>query len=575
MMKKRFLKIVVVATVLSGLLFSAICSTAFAQNTSEFIQEFVSEITVNQDSTVNVLEKIFYDFGENQKRGIVRSIPVKYADSNVDISLDVKSVTDENNSPYKFETSYSGSYRDIKIGDANFTITGQHWYYIDYKLSNVVTSFKDHDELYWNITGNLWEVPIKKAYAYVDVPLGGTIEGKKAICYSGAFGSTETNCGSQIISDTKFTFWTPGEVLAGDGLTLVAGFEKGLVTFPSQFWINFWKTYLPIIIFAFFTILVFLLWFFKGKDPVGRGTIMPFYTSPRNLSPGEVGVLIDEKADLRDITASIINLAVKGYLKIKKTEKGEFSFLKVKAVRSENDLFEFEKKIYYAIFQGSAQEVLLDDLRNKFYKTLPDIKDSLYQKVVEKGFFEKNPDKIRTKYISLGITAFFIFMFLAGGLNVMPNSLYIFLLPLVGLEFLILSLVMTKKTKDGALALEEIKGYKMFLKTAEADRLKVLFSPKEYSGVFEKSLPYAIAFGVEKQWATQFAALGIEAPSWFIGPHGYTFIYFSNDLGRLNSAAASTFISTPHGRSSGWTGGSGFGGGFSGGGFGGGGGHSW
>ncbi|MFH1218471.1 MAG: DUF2207 domain-containing protein [Candidatus Peregrinibacteria bacterium] len=614
---------------------------------AEVIDQFIADLRLNQDGSLDVMEKILYDFEGEWKHGIYRSIPVVYGSGVDKVSLDVDfiSVTDENGEAYVFNEEYSDML-DVRVGDPDKTITGKNWYYVTYKVGGVVNSFDGYDELYWGVTGEYWEVPIKEVVVYLRTP-SGNMEGRKAVCYTGVFGSKASNCKADVPSDTAFAY-NAVNLVGKEGLTVVAGFENGLVDapailklkgepagagvyvdgrimgdIPSSFrwkegsyevvvkkngyknetfvvdlkagetlnkeinleksiWGDIVKMYLPAGLFLIFSFWMFSIWYKNGRDPEGRGTIMPIYKPPREMAPGVMGVVVDEKADLHDITASMIQMAVKGYLKIEKTEKKKFlwgkstdyNFIKIKDVGSE--VLPFEKKIFDSIFDSDKKSVSLEDLQKRFYKDLPRIKELLYERVVTDGYYEKNPDKVRTKYVGWGIGIMFAMFFFGFGIFTFLGSvLYGLLIVLVGVELVIMSFIMPKKTKDGALIYEEVLGYKMFLKATQTDRLKVLFNPKDYNGVFEKNLPYAMVFGVEKLWAEQFKALNIAVPAWYIGGGRADFTAFASDLGDFSVASQRTF-GGPSGKGGAWGGGSGFGGGgFSGGGFGGGGGGSW
>lgn len=170
---------------------------SFAQSSiSERITSFAGEIRVNPDSSINVTENIQYDFGENQKHGIFRDIPVKYKARGGNFNLRISNirVTDENGKSYNFKISYPGENVEIKIGDADKYVSGEKNYVINYTIRRAVNYFPDHDELYWNFTGDEWKIPIESASVKVILPEN-TKENLQAKCFEGVFGSTN-ECGA-------------------------------------------------------------------------------------------------------------------------------------------------------------------------------------------------------------------------------------------------------------------------------------------------------------------------------------------------------------------------------------------
>lgn len=622
--------------------FTFFSASAYAEN----IALFDVEITLNEDSTMQVVETIHYDFGSEQRHGIFRDIPYSYRidDGEMIVDIDVEKVVDENGLEHMYEVSTDYSSVNIKIGDPDEYVSGKVVYEIYYETSSLVNIFEDYGELYWNVTGNGWGVPINRATARIIVPRGGDARAADAICFTGYGGDQESNCEASVVGNV-YEFSTT-DLASYQGLTIAAAFDRQLVDAPSflnilprdplwariflggeeigygpttirlgagtytldleadryhpyqevvtlgegetrkleiemqktLLWI-FIEDYLPFIWFFLGSFFVVGLWRKKGRDPEGRGVIMPYYKPMKDMSPGAMGVLVDETAHLHDITGSIVHLAVKGYVKIKKGDKKkDYTFIKLK--EADDALEDFEKKLMDAIF-GTNKEVELKDLKNKFYKDLPKLKKSLYKHVVNQGYFPKSPETVRGFYVSLGIVALFATLFIAIPVGDAEQAYWMFIvLPFPALLLTIFGFFMPAKTKYGVEQYEQVLGYKEFLDTAEKDRIKVLFSPKEYKDVFEKNLAYAMVLKVEKSWAKQFEGLYSGAPDWFEGPGvtSWNVNNFVDNLGSMSSAAASTFTSSPGGGSSsgGWSGGSGFsGGGFSGGGFGGGGGGSW
>ena len=273
------------------------------------------------------------------------------------------------------------------------------------------------------------------------------------------------------------------------------------------------------------------------------------------------------------MSAEIVNLAVKGYIKIMYIEKKgilkaddyELEKLTVKG----DGLNEFQYALLKALFADKTK-IRLSDLKNKFYKDLNDIIDRIYQTTVSKGYFFKNPKKVRGFYVGLAIAVLVIGWFVGPFLGwIGVASAWI-----TGVLILIFGNVMPKKTKKGVKAREKILGLKMYLEVAEKDRINFHNAPEKRPEVFEELLPFAIVLGVEKKWAKQFEGVYQESPNWYSAQSARNFsaLALADSLNSFQSQADSTLASMPSSASSG---GSGFSGGGSGGGFGGGGGGSW
>jgi uncharacterized membrane protein len=594
---------------------------------SESITLFSVDAVVNEDSTVDVTESIIYNFGQNNRHGIYRDIPIKYKREfgNYKFRLNNISVVDEYGVSYPFDAFNSGDNKRIKIGDPDKYVTGEKKYVINYTVERAINYFDDHDEFYWNVTGNEWEVPILQAKANIIMP---TKTGVEMDCFSGGFGS-QAKCSNQLYDERNNIFgFTQGNLGAGEGLTVVLSVPKGVIYEPSK-WDNFlyflkdnYIAGLPVIVF----ILLLYLWYKKGKDPEGRGTIVAQFDTPDNLTPLEVGIVIDEKLHKKDVSAEIINLAVKGYLKITKIEKGAFIFSSTdyileKLKDDDGSLSQHEKELLDAIFDkdvvdqsvkeiikkideegqggvvlklvkkvltsqyGEALEAVKDKddiakrknivkmskLKNYFYKKWPEITKKSYEAVVDKGYFKKSPRKTRNLYRGIGI--FLMFSITALGGVLLNNFIGVASFFLTGLMVFVFSNIMPAKTKKGVLAKEHILGLKRYLNVAEKDRINFHNAPEKNPEIFEKLLPFAMVLGVEKNWAKQFEDIyKDQQPSWYSSSDGAAFsaIALSNSLGSFQSKADSTIMSSAG------SGGSGMGGGgFSGGGGGGGGGGSW
>lgn len=626
--------------------------------TSEQILSYDVDLYVYQEGYVRVTEKILYDFGTQERRGIIREIPLTYINDSgatVNFGFELVSVTNEYGKSYKVLESGS-SYKTIRVGDPDIYLTGQHWYSITYVIDGALAQHETHTELYWNAIGNNWSIPIQQGVVQVTIPVGADIVDAQAICYTGAYQSLTSLCSSDIVDSQSFVFSLTHPLDAYEGLTIVAGWTNGVVRVPTEVtidseptarltiddvlrgstpltlrisegeheisleafkylplsttitleegvsqtftyalqksWIGYFVEYiLPLLLLLGVSGGLIRRWFQKGRDPKGRGTVIVQYESPQGMTPGEVGVVYDEKAHMHDISASIVHLATQGYLTIKRIDEQKkrwfgsnapkFSLLKKKQPTVDNEyITKFEVELWEDIFQ-SKNEVTLASLENTFYTKLPSLKQTLIDRMVERGYYEKDPIKTRNTWIASAIG----FMIIGGFasfvcMGIFEAWLFMPVHIVNTLVFFIVATVMHRRTAEGARVYEEVLGLREFIKVTTQDRIKALYSPHNFQDLFEKLLPYAMVFGLEKEWGEHFEGLFDTPPQWYEGTGSFSPVQFSGLMHAFNTTSQQTLASAPSSSGSssgGWSGGSGFSssGGFSGGGFGGGGGSSW
>ncbi len=538
------------------------------------IANFEASLRVETDGAIVVTETIHPRF-EGKWNGIYRTIPIEYRTPqgfNKTFFLEILSITDDAGNSLKYEASNERHYRKLKIWvpgaeDATRTVK------IIYRVPNALLFFEDHDELYWNVTGDEWEVPIEKATADVELPAGAA--GVRTLVFTGAYGSRERD--ADIREDGHHISFAMRRPLSfREGMTIVIGWNKGLVQEPSKaqgawlFLRSNWPLFVPIVAF----IAMWRLWYTRGRDPKLR-PISVQYQPPEGLTPGEVGTLIDSSPDMRDITATLVDLAVRGYILIEETKEDhmmglwtskDYAFHKRKA--PDTRLKAHESGLMNALF-SSGDVVSMSSLENRFYTYLPGIKDRMFEALMQRRYYSSRPDRVKARWVVGGaLVGFFSIWggaFLANFLG-MQGQPFIIAGILSGAIIAFFGYFMPARTMEGTRALEGILGFEEFLGRVEEPRFNVVIKTPQ---MFEKFLPYAMALGVEKRWVAAFDDIMKQPPDWYRGDSlsGFRASSFVNNMGRMSTAAASAMASAP--RSSGD---SGFGGGGSSGGGGGGGG---
>lgn len=567
------------------------------------IAGFSTDLHVLRSGDLDVTETIRVRF-QGSFNGIFRTIPIEYRDPRgfaYTLRVDIRQITDAEGRDLDFESKREGKYRKLKIwvpgaSDATRTVI------LRYRVSNALRFFDENevawDELYWNATGTEWPVPIEAASARVRLPV--QVTGVRARAFTGAYGSSGEEADVRIADhvidvtatrplgiregltvDVAWDSWIqPGAVGAGGEVTD----RELLIRRPSafarvaSFLRSNWLLAIPILVFA----LLYRRWWRVGRDP-RRRPIMARYEPPADMTPSEAGVLIDNRPDMRDITAMLVDLAVRGYLLIQEAESAkllgllkqtDYSFELRRGPDEWADLKPHERTLLSALFDGGGigARSALSDLENSFYKDLPGIRDEIFDQLVSRGYYDRRPDRVTRAYVVAGaILAVGLLgpgIALADQLGFAPVTVVV--AGLLSAAIIVgFGLVMPARTVAGTRALEAVLGFEEFLDRVETDRFRKMITGPE---MFERYLPYAMAFGVEKHWVSAFEDIFREPPDWYRGASAQTFhtALFVSQLSGMAGRAATAMASSP--RSSGGSGFGGGGGGFSGGGFGGGGG---
>ncbi|MDH7601804.1 MAG: DUF2207 domain-containing protein [Armatimonadota bacterium] len=558
------------------------------------ISDFQIRVEVCEDSSINVTETITADFRNEPHHGIYRVIPLLGKDSwgnNYRLRVYNVRVTDLSGRALNVLRRFQDGSLYLRIGDPDVYVSGLQTYVISYTVWRAIHFFSDHDELYWNAVGTEWEVPILKAWCDVVIPDDVSPAELRIACYAGYFGSTGSmKASSDKPGPSKARFWSTRPFSPGEGMTIVVGWPKGIVKPPSfkQECVWFVTDNGYFLLVPAFCLGLFLYWRRVGADPdVGRSVVVT-YEPPDNLSPAQLGTLIDERVDMRDISASIVDLAVRGYLRIKETVNRGFLWSardytleltkSFEEVINDPALSPFETALIQALFGGKSFCVI-SNLKHEFYVHIPKLKKMLYNSLVKKRYFTQSPESIRKSYaiagaVTVGVGVFITFLVLTGS----PVGFSVgwgIAIALCGIILALASRTMPRKTKKGREVFLAARGFEEYLARAE----RPLIEHQERQNYFEKFLPYAMVFGIAEKWARAFEGIQTEPPKWYSGESGaFHPVLFANHLDTVTRGWADTLASQPRsgGNSGGFfSGGSGFGGGFSGGGAGGGGGGGW
>jgi uncharacterized membrane protein YgcG len=579
-------KITVAVAVLFGLIGAPLASAQIqVTNMSEAIRSFHSDIEIQENGSLRITETIEF-FTPTPRHGIYRQIPYRYNRDgwrfttrvrDIDVTADEESVDVEQSSDRAFLT--------LKIGDPDTTFTGPRTFTLTYTVDHAIqASLSDPNtpELYWDITGESWQIPILETSASITSPNTLT----SAECFSGAYGQNNQLC--QIDQQGKTASLSYDERIEyGDNVTVRLGLDpNGIIHAPTaqqkrMWWLtDHWSLFLL----ALTPIAMTWAYIKRGRDwwysgnlhlpnvtgaqlqrwPWNQPAPPMVYEPPDDLTPGEASVLLYERVVPTALVAEILDLTHLGHMKVERRDNKKYWFIKKNPSGRATIHSKAQQLLLDGLFNG-ASEVSLDSLKGTFYSTAEKVREQLQKQLVDRKLVSAKPGLVRGSWLAIGLTV----AGLVAGLAMMILDPFIPLVfwPLAGLSGVITfacAWAMPRRTAAGSNAAWRMKGLQRTIARG-AWREKI----KEKNLFIEEVLPFAVALGVVKQLARDLKDLNIEPPE-------YAQALMHN--GALSNALLSNFsqstassFAPPSSSSSGWSGG----GGSSGGGGGGGGGGSW
>lgn len=603
----------------------------------EKIYFFKSDIEVLESSDLIITEtiKVFAN-GQAIQRGIFRAIPNTYISKHgvkFRVQYEILEILRDGKSEDYHQKNENG-FSYIYLGNKDYFLpSGDYTYNIKYKTNKQIGYFEEFDEIYWNVNGNNWDFVTEKIEATITLPKGADID--NYVAYTGAYGQVNKDYQAIEISDNVIKFESTKPFYPKENMTIAVGWPKGFVHEPGtqEKIIEFFKDNMIVFIGLLGTLLAFLVhlssWKKVGEDP-DTGTIIPMFKPMQGLSPSAMRYILKMNLDDKAFTAALVSIATKGVITIEKKSR-TYHLIKTSAANV-TELTKSELSIVNALFKSgntfkltNSKHSQLSSAMRIFNQAEKDLHEETYFKLNRKylvagivlsfltvlamfvlrgstlnvfsllqftpllviGFMIfRNIKSLQKNIIGIvfGIVFLFIFFFSSNtsimtSFEVIVMVVIIFVLIIINLLF---AYLMKAPTLFGRKEMDRIEGFKMYLKTAEEERLDSLNVPNKTPQLFEAYLPYAIALDCENQWGDKFEGVINEAidagtytqPTWYIGGNkGFNPGSFTNDIGSRFNNAVSTSSTSPSQRSSG--GGGSSGGGFSGGGGGGGGGGGW
>ena len=590
------------------------------QTAGREITRFDVAAELGTDGVARVTLDFDFDFGNDPGHGPFLTLPTRQDAGEKDRLYRISgiSASSSTGAPALVNREDDGAALVLRIGDPDIDdVSGVQTYRVEYTVDgwvNPASPQHSGDELYWNVIGSGWEIPISG----VTVHVTGPDAVQDAVCFAGPTGST-TPCDGVTTDGSTATF-TQDLVPRGDQLTAVTGWPGG--TFPGVEPILVDKLdamapirpapatgALALLVLGGGSALAVRRVRRTGRDraylgltpglrpttsqPVSSGyrdrrdVVSVQFSPPEGVRPGEIGTLVDEKADPLDVTATMIDLAVRGYLRIDEVSRDRpdrppKDWTLVRLRDDDVSLLPFEHRLLTQIFATGGQ-VKLSDLRTTFASSMAMVQNDLYEHVTANGWFRANPKSVRSAWVAGGGTLLVLggaatFGLFAGGIQVRGLGLIPVAVGLVGLLVMAMSAAAPARTENGTAVLAQTIGFRRYLATAEANQIRF----EEGEDIFSRYLPYTIVFGLTERWARVFAELAAQgravggAPGWYVGAYPmssnvFWATAFASSMDRFESVATESLAAPTPGSS----GGSGFSGGFSGGGVGGGGGGGW
>lgn len=612
-------------------------TAGFALVDGERAESFTVDYVLEADGSVVVTQHLRWHFPDGESRhGIYRNVRVRAGyqdreDAYRYYELSEVSASSPTGAPTDLSVTDDGAFKQIRVGSPDETVTGTQEYVIRFRLAHYVNDIGDGTaEFYYNLIDSTNYEVYENVTATLRAPAGAT----RAACFYGPRLSGQ-QCEASPGAVTRFSApdAKPGEgvsVLAsyprttfGDlsvdlrsgttGSTSEAALSPAAADLAGRVGIAL-GAFLPLLAAAGMGSLVWR----RGRDEMYAGltpglspglgqkvptvrsgrlpTVAVQFVPPPGVQPGMVGTVVDEQANVVDVTATLVDLAVRGHLTIAKVEKDgwlakdDWELTRTQPRGDVAPLADYEQLLYDRVF-ADGSVVRLSDLKNHFASTLRSVQGHMYAEVVRRGWFDRSPESQRSGWVGFGFALMglaAVVGFLLGGPirsffgDVAGPRISIPVaagLLLSGLVVQVLGRRMPARTAEGTAVLVQSRGFEEYLRTAEADQIRW----EEAQDLFSRYLPYAIVFGLADRWAKVFAEVAAAAaaaghtlaqPVWYIGPWDPAFGYGSvaSSMDDFATTAAGTFVSTP-----GSSGSSGFGGGggFSGGGGGGDSGGSW
>jgi hypothetical protein len=509
---------------------------------TEAIRSYDVSIVASADGSLVVEETIDYDFAGEERHGIVRLIPDRAPyEQTRDRIYPISDITVESptGAPAETEVTTEDGALSIRVGDPDSEISGRHTYVLSYRVAAVADPGEQADRLAWNAVGTGWEVPIEEVDVRLSGPAGAVPE--SVGCAVGGEGD-RTGCRPEVGDDGELSAGAEG-LGPGEGLTLSARYPAG--TFPEA-GPMFEDTFSPAQAFRATpaTMVLALGGLLTLAVPVvvrarrGRtrtagmsGPAAPQFTPPQDARPAQLGTLLDGYAQRHELTATLLDLAVRGFLRIEEVADGELpagdtpqDWRLVRGARP-HGLRPYEQQLLDAFF-ADGDDVVLSDLQERFASIESDVCAAMYRDVVELGWFHEDPAAIRRRWYGIGAAVLAAGVLLIVVLAVASTwALAGTGIVLGGLVVLGLAGRMPQRTAAGAAMRERVAAFREHLAAADPQWLAEQGRVPDVAEAARadpriRYLPHAVALGVAEEWAQRVGTDSGPTPDWYVSSSG-------------------------------------------------------
>lgn len=459
--------------VLLGIVIGLVACAPYASAAvSERIRSFETDVVVRQNGEAQVRETIVYDFGNAEKHGIYRDIPIDYKDGATSyyVTASLQSATTAANQAVQTQTEEVNGNLRIRLGDEDVKVTGQQTYVLSYTLAPIVMQKDGRPFLNLDVLGEGWQVPVDSFSAQVTLENGAAMTGVE---WFGAVGTAGRATAQNIQPYQAVTI----------NAYLPAGYTQHYLLPEQQrpfdivaFLAELWWLIAGLALAAMALGIAVYRWLHARKKRKAQ-TVIPEYEPPKDMSPAEIGLIDDDTSDMREITATVIDWAVRGYITITRHEKkgifGSVDYTLTRKKKEAESTLQADERQLFAAFFGGSDAIKLSKLdKTKMYQAVSKFREAIKKRLSDQGFYDSK------------------------GHIIIRGTL----------------------TDAGAKRWAQVEGFKDYITVVEKDRLAFSDAPEKSPKRFNELLPYAIALGVEKQWAKQFEGVDMGAETnWYVG----------------------------------------------------------
>lgn len=510
-----------------SIILASFCSLIFVSGAAhaEVLKQYRSEVKLLPSGILNVRDRFQIDFQTDRQRNqIIKYIQTRYRGSGKvhDVRIKVKKVLmDKSPETYSIARATGGELQ-LQIGKSDERLSGSHEFDLEYEVYRAVDFVNGKPQLFFNVTGDQWPFPLRNVSCEISLPRGVDDSSVAAVSFVGAPGNySQASVGK--VKGGKILF-SSRALESGKGLAVQLTLPPGAVVLPSALQDLVWhiQSCSPLLLIPSSTLLFLTLcWWLTGRDePAARKTGTDGWKPPDYLTAAEVGTLIDESCDLSDIVSTVVDLAGRGFIKIRVLPYTGLLYLcdrdyELTLLKSPKDKeLKSHERLFLSLVFGISSVTYASSLRGRVAEYLPLVRRSIYRSLVDGGYFTRDPEMDRRNFVCVGV------LVVALGLCLLTASFYHLAgattsvgIMLSGVIIIIAAGAMPRKGARGTTALKEIVNFRNFIVHGDKDRVESIL--KKEKDLFSRYLAYAIVLGVADRYARIFKDAVEQCPEWY------------------------------------------------------------